>query len=175
VKVSLVLHDHDTFDQLKNNDWLFVRHLRDEGVVLWEQSTEFRERSAVAHPGDRAVVAEIRRNTRELVRLREIHRYGSDFLFPLADTYAVAKRVAMLANARLGMSIFQREQALATCGQIYPETGLDIERITRLAPFYARTRGDRSAEGAFSSDGAATELLEALASLERVIETVSVA
>ena len=173
-RVSLVLHDLDSFEQLKNDDWLFVRHLHDEGIVLWEEGTGFRDRSAVAHPGDRAVVAEIRRSACELTRLRELHRYGTDFLFPLADTYAAAKRVAMLANARCGVSVFQREQAFATCAQIYDKTAREIGEISRLAPFYARTRGDREAEGAFSSDGASKELLEAVASLQRVIETVSV-
>jgi predicted nucleotidyltransferase len=174
-KVSLTLHDTDTFAQLKNDDWLFVRHLHDEGLVLWEQSNEFRKRSAVPHPGDRVVVGEILDARCELDQLRQLERYGSDFLFPLADAYAVSKRVAILANARLGISIFQRERALAMCAENYPKVLPDIERIARLAPFYARTRGDRNADAEFSSDGAAAELLGALASLERVIETVSVA
>jgi predicted nucleotidyltransferase len=175
MKVSLVLHNPDSFERLKQEDWLFVKHVADEGTTLWDTAGAFRKCSRVSRPGDHTVVREIQGHSNGLGRLCDLERYGSDFLFPLANVYGLAKRIAMLANSRAGVSIFEREQALRACAELYPAAAPDLQHIAALAPFYAQTRGDRTATPAFSSDDAASELLGSVASLERVIETVSVA
>lgn len=175
MKVSLVLHDPRSFERLRNQDWLFVRHLSDEGIALWDTAHEYADRSLVSHPGDGAVVGEIQGHGQGLARISQLERYGNDFLFPLANVYGLGKRIAMLANARAGVSIFQRDQALRVCEELYPLAAPYLHSIAALAPFYAQTRGDRTASPAFSSDGAGNELRGAVAALERIIETVSVA
>jgi predicted nucleotidyltransferase len=174
-KVSLVLHTSSSFERLKGQDWLFVRHLRDEGVTLWETGTEFGDRSCVSFPGQSAVIREIQHGRRDVERLSDIERYGDDFLFPLANVYGLTKRIAMLANARAGISVFNRERAICACAQLYPDVAAELGQLRLLAPFYAQTRGVRGANGPFSSDGAGRQLLASTEALERVIDAVSVA
>jgi predicted nucleotidyltransferase len=174
-KVSLVLHTRRSFESLKGQDWLFVKHLRDEGMTLWDTAGEFAERSCVSFPGQPSVIAEIQRGARDVARLSDVERYGDDFLFALANVYGLSKRVAMLANARTGVNVFNREEAISACGELYPDAAADLGQLRLLAPFYAQTRGVRGARGPFSSDGAGGELLASTAALRRLIDTVSVA
>jgi len=120
------------------------------------------------------VVNEIHGHVRSLERLSDLDRYGGDFLFPLANLYGLAKRVAMLANSRVGVSTFQRERALRTCADLYPQAAPDLNRIAALAPFYAQTRGVCTAYPPFSSDGAHSQLLGCTSSLQRVVDRVTV-
>jgi predicted nucleotidyltransferase len=173
-KVSPVLHTWRTFERLKKEDWLFVKHVCDEGITLWDRDAEFGARCRVSFPGDRTVTTEIRAYAEGLERLGDLERYGDDFLFPLANVYGLTKRVAMLANSRAGLSTFNREQALGTCAELYPQASRDLMNTAALAPFYAKTRGVHSVRPPFSSDGAGTQLLVYTAALRRVIDRVSI-
>jgi hypothetical protein len=168
------LHTWSSFERLREEDWLFVRHLSDEGERLWDPSGEFQRRSHVSFPGDRAVIGEIHSHGCGLDRLTDLDRYDGDFLFPLADLYGLTKRIAMLANSRVGLSTFQRDRALFTCAELFPKVAADVARVASLAPFYALTHGVRSMRAPFSSDGADGELLASAASLRRVIDAVTV-
>jgi predicted nucleotidyltransferase len=172
IKVSLVTHTWSSFERLCVEDWLFVRHLREEALTLWDSRDEFARRCEVIYPGGSAVIEEIRRHTRGLAQLTDVGRYGSDFLFPLANVYALTKRIAMLANSRHGVRIFARDRALQTCGELYPSATEDLATLRDLAPFYALTRGIRSMQTPFSSDHAGAKLLENTTALARVVETV---
>jgi predicted nucleotidyltransferase len=172
MRVSLLTHTWSSFARLRHDDWLFVRHLSEEAVALWDPHGEFGRRSEVAYPGDRAVTDQIRQHSQGLTQLSDVERYGGDFLFPLAGVYALAKRIAMLANSRRGVSIFDRERALLACGDLFPAAAEDLSALRRLAPFYALTRGIRSMHTPFSSDDAGPILLEHTAALVRVVETV---
>lgn len=175
MRISPVLHSQDSFEQLKRDDWLFVKHLRDEGTRLWDAANEFNRHSHVSRPCDKTVIREIQTQGRALERLSEPQRYGNDFLFPLVNVYTLAKRIAMLANARAGVSIFQREQAFLACADLYPRVASELAHITALEPFYAQTQGNRTAQPPFSSDGAVGALLDSVESLKRIIEATSLA
>lgn len=175
IRVSLLTHTWGSFERLRGEDWLFVRHLREEAVALWDSHGEFTRRCDVSYPGELAVIKEIRHHGKGLDELTDIDRYGSDFLFPLASVYSLAKRIAMLANSRWGVRIFHRDRALATCGELFPAAAADIAALRTLAPFYALTRGVRSAPTPFSSDHAALELVAHTNALRHVVETVCAA
>jgi hypothetical protein len=172
IKVSLLTHTWGSFERLRAEDWLFVRHLREEGVTLWDSHREFARRCEVSYPGEQAIIEQIRHHGRGLDELDDIERYGSDFLFPLASVYSLAKRVAMLANSRWDVRIFHRERALVACGELFPAAAADIAALGTLAPFYALTRGIRSTPTPFSSDHAGAELATHTTALRRVVETV---
>jgi predicted nucleotidyltransferase len=172
VKVSLLTHTWSSFGRLRDEDWLFVRHLSKEAVVLWDPHREFTRRCEVPYPGAQAVTDEIRRHGRAMAHLSDIERYGTDFLFPLANTYALAKRIAMLANARRDVHIFDRDRAIAACAELYPGVARDLQTLRGLAPFYALTRGVRSIPTPFPSEHAGPALLEHTRALARVIHAV---
>ena len=123
VTVSPVIHVWPSFERLRHDDWLFVRHLSDEGVPLWDPKDRLARHWRVSFPGHRAVIEEIRRHSAAIDRLQDVDRYGGDLLFPLAATYGLAKRIAMLANARAGVQIFNREKALHHVRRAHPRAG----------------------------------------------------
>jgi predicted nucleotidyltransferase len=172
VKVSLLTHTWRSFGRLGDEDWLFVRHLSKEAIALWDPHREFARYCEVPYPGAQAVADEIRRHSRAMAHLSDIERYGTDFLFPLANTYALAKRVAMLANARRDVHIFDRDRAILACAELYPVAARDLRTLRGLAPFYALTRGVRSMQTPFSSEHAGLALLKHTRALARVVEAV---
>lgn len=172
-KVSLIVHTRTSLEKLWAEDWLFVKHLADEAVGLYDPRDELEAMSRIGFPGHSSVSTEIRTHSERLARIVEHAGEWSDLLFPLASTYSLAKRIAMLANSRKGVSIFQRDRALAATAALYPQTAHDIEVIRVLAPFYAHTRGVRDAALPFSSRDSRPQLLAAAAAVRRVVDAAT--
>jgi predicted nucleotidyltransferase len=173
-RVSLLTHTWSSFERLRYEDWLFIKHLSEEALPLLDALGDFSRRCQINFPGDRAVIAEIRRHSRGIAQLTDLDRYGGDFLFPLANAYALTKRIAMLANSRAGVRIYHRDRALTACEELFPAAADDLRELRQLAPFYARTRGVHSSPTPFSSDLAESELLSSAAALQRLVAVACV-
>jgi len=169
-----VIHTSATLEQLQRDDWLFVKHLRDEGVVLFDRQGSVR-RQLGDDPDEGAYATLMERSYVDLLRsYRDVDRFHGDLLFPFAAIYSLAKRITIEANARRNVFEFRRKAAFALYGSAAPQIADAIAELSRLEPFFEMTRlGERAVSLPFSSRGSETEFRSAAEAVERLVNAMA--
>jgi predicted nucleotidyltransferase len=147
---------------------LFLEHVRLEGETLYDPDGVIeRGLDALSRRGPDPDV-ELRRRLGQLRLYRDPARLNGQHLFALSHLYSVGKAVAIVRCAELGRTTFVKEDALESVAELRPELSAPAQVISRLRPFYDRTRGRESDAVPFDPVNAETELERAIAAIERL-------
>jgi predicted nucleotidyltransferase len=145
----------------------FTEHLRREGVILYDQDGSLRE--IISSPGRRTVSIddEIAMHVGRLRVLEDWPQYNGNFLACLAQLYAIAKAVVILALLRSGIAEFDHRAIFDAYRARYPARGADLDTVAGLAPFSRLLAGGRN-ELPFSYRNAESHARAAVAAIRRL-------
>jgi predicted nucleotidyltransferase len=171
---SPVYHTVHTLTALCQDDWLFARHLIDEGRAVWDPDQIFSRHLSAPRPSDADIASRVGMYEAELDGYREVRRFHGDYFFAYAALFGLVKRAVIEANSLAGRYEFDRGGAFRAAREIRPELASDIEEVQELEPFYTSTRragrdlplpfDPRSSEGVFQ---------RRLATVRRLLRTLS--
>jgi nucleotidyltransferase-like protein len=132
----------------------FGAHLKREGWVVHDADGQLTRILMQKRQIDTR--QEVPRQLRLLRKLEHTDRFGGRFLFPLAHLYRIGRTVTYAQLAVQGILEFDQKAAFQLLSEIAPQWQGQLAVISRLAPFYARTR-NRSAGQSFPFDPNGTE------------------
>jgi hypothetical protein len=145
----------------------FTEHLRREGVILYDQDGRLGE--IVRSPAGNAVGAgdEIAVQLNRLHAIEDWPQYNGNFLFCLAQLYAIGKAVVILALLKSGAADFDHRTLFSEYRKRHPEHGADVDVVAGLEPFYRLVAG-HPGELPFSYRNAESHARAAVAAIRRL-------
>jgi predicted nucleotidyltransferase len=123
------------------NRTVFAAHLTREGRILRDSSgvlTKLMNR----HPRDAPVLENSRGLGRQLSIYEDLAWCNGQYLFCLADLYAIGRSAAMLILGRQAIFEFDRERVFGRLAAVRPLLSDDIEKVMELRPFWAAVHRD---------------------------------
>jgi predicted nucleotidyltransferase len=145
----------------------FTEHLRREAVILRDRDGSLRE--LIGRQARRAISEddEIALHLDRLHLLEDWPQYNGNFLACLAQLYAIAKAVIILALLRCGIAEFDHRRIFDAYRERYPDRSADVDIVADLAPF-ARLMGGEEADPPFPYRDAEDQARAAVAAIRRV-------
>ena len=162
----------DELERLFEAGSSFVDHLRHEGKILFDPHGIL-ERLLHGPFEPRLTIAD--ELEAELARLKiydDLTLFNDNFLFPLAQIYAIGKAVVILGLLAEGTREFSRERAFSTFRARHPEVADALEKVAALRPFYRRVTRRRPEPVPFAHKGAGRRVEEAVAAVRRVAAAI---
>jgi predicted nucleotidyltransferase len=172
LRLSLLYYSGDDLEALFASGASFVDHLRHEGEILYD------ERGTLSHVLEDEfspslnVADELESELARLEVYEDLAMFKDNFLFVLAQLYAIGKSIVMLGLVSEGASEYNREAAFAAFERRHADHADDLRRVARLRPFYALVTRRRSEALPFpyrGADGEAREAIEAIRRLAAII------
>lgn len=145
----------------------FIAHIRQESEPLYDRDGAVRRMLARA-PEDVDIGEGLTSCLRQLELYRNLRPYRSNYLFCLAHLYAIGRGVVSLALTGQGTPRFNRDQAFARFGAMYPDLGAEVRSVMELQPFYALVSGRHPERLPFSYKAGADAARRAVSAIEKV-------
>jgi predicted nucleotidyltransferase len=145
----------------------FTEHLRREAVILRDRDGGLRE--LIGRRARRAISEddEIALHLDRLQLLEDWPQYNANFLACLAQLYAIAKAVIILALLRSGVAEFDHRRIFGAYRERYPDRSADVDIVADLAPF-ARLMAGEDASLPFPYRDAEDQARAAVAAIRRL-------
>jgi predicted nucleotidyltransferase len=166
-KISIVYHTPETLDRYVKGGSRFIVHLQLEGKVLYDTDgllTDIQRQP----PLTTSVKPEVDGQLKRLELFDRPERFNGNFLFPLTHVYASGKAIVMAILADNRIYEFNREAAFDAFAARFPDSGPDIARLRRLAPFSALVTKGAEVELPFSYHDCDQELAAVVAAIRRL-------
>jgi len=165
-RVSLIFYRTADFEKEYKKRGLFVAHLIREGIPLYDKLGLLRQILNEPFAPNPDISAEIAHFRSKLAPYNFPERYNNNFLFCLSHLYSIGKAIVILALARRGILEFNRETAFRRFATMNPDLAGQIEKVTRLRPFYSLVSGRAPEPLPFSYHTAAAQMTEAVNAIE---------
>ena len=169
-RVSLIFYRTADFEKEYKKRGLFVAHLIREGIPLYDKLGLLRQVLSEPFVPNADISAEIAHFRSKLAPYKFPERYNNNFLFCLSHLYSIGKAIVILALARRGILEFNRETAFRRFATMNPDLAGQIDKVTRLRPFYSLVSGRAPEPLPFSYDTAAAQMTEAVNAIESLAE-----
>jgi predicted nucleotidyltransferase len=169
-RVSLIFFRTADFEKEYKKRGLFVTHLIKEGIPLYDRLGLLRDVLSEPFAPNTDISEEIRHFRAKLAPYRFPERYNNNFLICLSHLYSIGKAIVILALARRGILEFNRETAFRRFATMNPDLASQIDKVTRLRPFYSLVSGRAPEPLPFSYHSAAAQMGEAVNAIESLAE-----
>jgi predicted nucleotidyltransferase len=134
--LSLIYYSLDRLDSLHAQSAAFFSHIQREGKVLYDRNgllTRFLEQNLDEY---RDLGQEVRLELERLEPYSDLRRFNGNFLFVLAQLFAIGRALVILGVAKKGEEEYRRSYAFRRFESLYPQFRSDARVISRLEPFY---------------------------------------
>jgi predicted nucleotidyltransferase len=169
-RLSLIFYRTADFEKEYRKRGLFVAHLIKEGIPLHDKLGLLHRALSEPFVPNPDISQEIRHFRAKLAPYKFPERYNNNFLFCLSHLYSIGKAIVILALAGRGVLEFNRDIAFRRFATMNPDLATQIEKVTRLRPFYSLVSGRAPEPLPFSYHSAAAQMTEAVNAIESLAE-----
>jgi len=169
-RVSLIFFRTSAFQREYKKRRLFIAHLVKEGIPLYDKLGLLHQVLSEPFVPNPDISPEIKHFRAKLAPYKFPDRYNNNFLFCLSHLYSIGKAIVILALAKRGVLEFNRETAFRRFATMNPDLAGQIEKVTRLRPFYSLVSGRAPEPLPFSYHSAAVQMGEAVTAIESLAE-----
>jgi predicted nucleotidyltransferase len=171
-RISLVYRSREELEELFATGASFVDHLRHEGEILYDAEGLLRHVFEDDFLPSLNVDQELDAELRRLDVYSNLKIFKGNFLFVLAQLYAIGKSIVMLGLVSDGERQYNRDAAFAAFKRRNPGIADDVDRIARLRPFYRLVTRRGHEPLPFSYRGSEDEVRAALKSIRKLADAV---
>jgi predicted nucleotidyltransferase len=171
-RLSLVCYSPEELRSLFEMGSSFIDHIRQEGKPLYDRNGLLTHILKDSFEPKLNVAEELSTELKRLEIYDDLSLFKGNFLFCLAQLYAIGKSVAILGVLAGGDREYARDRAFEAAKLIYPERATEIEKISRLRPFYRRVTRRQPEPLPFHYRGADEEVRDAVSAVRALASAI---
>ena len=171
-RVSLVCYSANELRQLFEAGSSFVDHIRHEGRILSDRDGFLEGLLHAPFDPQPDTRKELDAEVARLDVYKDLTLFNDNFLFPLAQIYAIGKAVVILGLLAEGRREFSRERAFVEFRRRHHELHLEVDTVAALRPFYRRVTRRQPERLPFPYKGARPEVERAISAVRAIAAAV---
>jgi predicted nucleotidyltransferase len=171
-RISLIYYPTSIFKELYRERALFIAHLKQEGVILYDPRDLFKTIFSQPVLPISDIAEQVKAQRDKLAPYTDPRRFNNNFLFCLSHLYSIGKGIILLGLAKRGVLEFNREAAFRRFAGLNPDLVKETKRVAQLRPFYRLVTGRRPEPLPFSYRSAGRQMQAAVSAIQTLAERV---
>ena len=171
-RLSLLYYPRPELEELFESGASFIDHLRHEGKILYDESGVLRRVFRDDFDANPNIGAELAAERARLDVYGDLGMFRGNFLFVLAQLYAIGKSVIILGLIAESSREYDRDAAFQSFKRLHPERASDVDVVSRLRPFYRIVTRRGREPLPFSYRGSEREVTAAIESIRRLVKAI---